>query len=328
MAVKKERIGKFLDIIGRNGVVIVLVIILVVIGIIEPTFLQPRNYFEVIKQSVILALLAIGLTFTMAGEGIDMGIDLSIGAEVSFIAVLFSSLIIAGSTNFIAFIICLAAGVVIGCINGFVAVNLKVVPFIATLGTMYILRGSELLISKGNPLQPSNVTRDYLAIYYEKFGFIPYPISICILVACICFIALYHTRLGMELFATGFNMKASMTSGINVKMRRFMAFIICSLLCAVAGIIFASKMSGAPVHGAEKLLMDAIAAAFIGTVLTSDRRPSLIGSVVGAILLESISSGFLYIGISYNYISMFKGFVMILVVASVLFINKDRYTAM
>lgn len=314
-AEKKKKVFKFL---AQYGFVILIVLVCLIIGIIQPKFLTPKNLMDIVKQTTVLAVVAFGMTFVLIGEGIKFGIDLSVGSNVSLSAALFAGLIVAKTPLPIALLLVLAAGIAIGFFNGLLVVKFGILPFVATVGTMFIVHSLQMIYNKGWPIFPEMGKSEgaYLFIYAGEIGFIPFIVILVAVIFIVLYLLLYQSVYGVRLFAAGFNNNAAITSGIRTGRYRFSAYIISGVLSVLAGIMIVSRLSGAPVHVGEPFLMDSIAAAFIGTVVTSDRRPSLAGSLIGAFLLVALINGFTFLNVNYFYISILKGLILIVVIAT------------
>jgi simple sugar transport system permease protein len=260
----------------------------------------------------------------LISEGIKIGIDLSVGSTASLGAVLFATLIVAEVPLPIAIFVVLLVGIAIGFFNGMLVVKFGILPFVATVGTMFIVRSLEMISNQGWPIFPEmgKSKGAYLFIYAGNIGSFPFVIILVAIIFIILYLLLYQSGFGINLFAAGFNNNAAITSGIRTARYRFSAYVISGILAVLAGILIVSRLSGAPVHVGEPLLMDAIAAAFIGTVITNDRRPSLVGSLIGAFLLVALINGFTFLNVNYFYISILKGLILIVVISTAALTKK------
>jgi ribose transport system permease protein len=292
---------------------IAVAVVCIVLSVVAPTFLTLGNMENLALQCTIPISIATGMTLVLIGEGTKLGMDLSVGAAASMSAVLFAGFVAAGHPLWIALIVALGSGLLVGLVNGVMVVYYGVVPFIATLGTMYVLNGLELVYSKGHPIFADGEVMN--VVFHGFLGFVPRPIAIIGIVIIGVYILLYHTRFGVHLYATGLHMQAARSSGVHTMSNRLIAYVIAGVLSALGGILLASRLSCAPVHAGDPFLMNAIAACFIGTSLNKDREPTLGGTIFGVLLLELLANGLTHIGVGYLYISMFKGIVVLGVVA-------------
>ncbi|GAB2021826.1 ABC transporter permease [Pseudolactococcus yaeyamensis] len=247
---------------------------------------------DIIDQSTINGLLALGVTFVI----ITGGIDLSIGSIFAVVIVVIGNFLVQGLVAPVAIIAGCIVGAVLGAINGIVITKMKLQPFIATLGTMSVYRGCAYIITGGWPVL--NIPKSFRNLMDGAvFLNISSAIFILIIFAVICFILLKFTKFGTFLLAIGGNEEATRLSGVNVDRTKMLAYAFCGIAAALAGMVMLARLgSGEPTAG-QAYEMDAIAATAIGGASLSGGRGSVIGTFLGAILLSTLKVGLVVVGV-------------------------------
>ncbi|MBF6626360.1 ribose ABC transporter permease [Aerococcaceae bacterium zg-BR9] len=295
------------DWLSQFGSVIALLILVLVITILNPNFISINNLLNLFRQVSINGLIAFGMTFViMTG-----GIDLSVGSILALTSAFTASLLVQNTNELIAIFIGLIAGVFMGCINGLLVSKGKLAPFIATLATMTIFRGATLVFTGGNPITvPRSSVFSYLGRGY--FLAVPFPVIVYFIFFVILYVVLHKTAFGRKTFSIGGNEKASLISGVNVEKLKIKIYAISGLMAAVAGIIQASRLSSAQPTAGESFEIDAIAAVVLGGTSMAGGRGGLFGTLIGALIIGTISNGLNILGVSSFYQDIAKGIVIVL----------------
>jgi ribose transport system permease protein len=279
--------------ISGIGVIIAFTVLVVYLSLASPNFLTTSNIMIVIRQAVFVALMAIGMTFIIA-EG---AIDLSVGATLGISGIMVAALILAGVNIYLAVVITLLFGIFIGLINGLLVTQLHMPYFIATLGTLSIMRGLILMYTNGIPLYGLR----FPEFQYLAQGFIgPIPVPIVILFAALL-IFLYvmnRTKLGRYTLAIGTNREAARLVGINIPKIELILFSLTGFLSALAGILLTSRTEAAVPTAGSGYELDVIAAVVIGGTSMTGGKANLIGTIIGAILMTTIRNGLNLLGIN------------------------------
>ncbi|WEV69232.1 ABC transporter permease [Bifidobacterium sp. ESL0775] len=276
---------------ARNGALIGLIILCVVLAIATPAFLTPSNLLNVGIQAATVAILAFGQTFVIVAAGID----LSVGAVAAL-----SSMLVAytgasmGLPGWLTIIVGLIAGAVFGGLSGLANAYLKLPSFIATLAMMSVARGLTLVISDGRPISTSGMVNFFGS---DILG-IPVPIIMMVIMAIIASVILNYTSMGRSMYAVGGNMEASRLSGISVHKTQITVFILSGIFAAVAGLVIAGRLNSAQPQAADGYEMDAIASVVIGGASLSGGKGRVSGTFVGAILLAVIRNGLNILNVS------------------------------
>jgi len=307
-------IGKVKGIsIKKYGVLIGFLFISIVVSIITPNFLTYINILNIIRQSTIIGLMAIGTTYVIIGGDFDI----SIGSTLALTAA-----IVLGFQEYvpwyIAIVIALLIGSLIGFVNGILTAKVKMIGIIVTVGTMTIVRGLTYLYTGGYPIVGKSESFKFIGSGY--FGFLPFPIIIWIVMVIFWQFILSKTKLGRYTLAVGGNKEVARLSGVPVDFYKIMTFIIGGLMAAMGGIIYASRLNVATPLAGDGYELDAIASTVIGGTSVSGGEGSVVGTVVGVLLLAVIGNVFNLLGVHVYIQYVIKGIVIIAVV------GFDSYT--
>jgi len=250
------------------------------------SFLRPQNLQNLSRQVALLSIFAIGETFVV----IAGGIDLSVGSLIAFSGVLTGMLMVdANLPAFPAILIVLAASMVVGVLHALLISRIGLQPFVATLGTMCILRGVSLLLTDSLPIPI--VDEGFTWLGNGRPAGIPTPVIVLAGVVFVTQIILRGTIHGKYIYALGSNEEATRLSGVHVDRVKIMAYAICSLLTGLAGVVFAAyARQGNPSSGMAYEL-NAIAASVIGGCSLTGGEGSILGTVLGATILSVILNG-------------------------------------
>ena len=302
----------FAELYKAYGIYVLLVVLIAVLSILRPgSFFSVSNLVNVLRQCSVYAILAFGMTYIFIGDGLD----LSVGNTLNLCSCVVAMLIVnQGMNMWLAVILTLLVGVIVGFCNAFIVTKLKVNPFLGTLGTMYIIKGVALWITNENPITG-------LPEQFQIFGGSPdwLPVPPQFIIAVVLFVVLYvvlrHTRLGRHVYAVGSNEQAARLSGIKVTRIKFFIFMLSGFCAALAGIIMASRLQlGSPVL-TSAYEMDAIAAVCIGGTSSGGGDGSLGKTVCGALALTVIRVGLNILRISTSIQQIVIGAVIVAAVA-------------
>ncbi len=304
---------------------IALFAVLIVFSAIAPNFLSAANLILMSKHVALNAFLAIGMTFVI----ITGGIDLSVGSIVGLCGMVAGGLILHGiDLSALGFgytlyfnvpeimLITLALGVVIGAINGLLITRLKVAPFIATLGTLYVARGAALLLSDGATF-PNLAGKEELGTTgFATLGAgtllgLPLTIWLLILVAAGAAYLAARTPLGRHIFAVGGNERASGLSGVRVNRVKMFVYMFSGFCAALVGLIISSQLMASHPATGETFELNAIAAAVLGGTSMSGGRGTIGGTIIGAFVIGILSDGLVMMGVSSFWQTVIKGLVII-----------------
>lgn len=285
------------------------IILGVVFAILNPNFLMWRTMLTIFQQMVLNGLLAVGIMFTI----LTGGIDLSIGCTFAIVGIAVANCCVRGMNPFLAIVIGLSVGVVLGMFNGFLVTNLKLQPFIATLGTMSLYRGIAYVVTGGAPV--TNVPDSFRNIFNGQLpGGIRYYVIVMVLVFIIAHVILSKTRTGDYLYAVGGNEEAAKLSGVNVIKTKYIAYIASGVCTAVAGLVMLASLGSAEATAGIGYETNAIAAAAIGGTSMAGGRGTALGTFFGALLLAVLKVGMVVINVDSFWQYVVTG--LIIIVAS------------
>ena len=317
----------------RYVILIIMVLLFIFFSITRPVFLTPSNLLSILLGLTIYAILALGETFPL----IVNGMDLSIGAIAS-LSVMVSSycMVILELKGYYAIIICLLMGATIGLINGLLIVKLKIPDLLTTLGMMFLVQGLQLIPSAGRSIGngmslPNGETAK--GVFDEGFKFlgqgrlfdiIPIPVAFMFIIAVIVFIVLSLTRYGRIFYAIGGNSEAARLVGVNIYKYRILAYIISGFVASFAGIVLAARVGRGDVSSGGTLLMDAIASALIGYAVLGAQKPNPFGTIVGAIFIGMLINGLTMLNVPYYTQDFIKGCVLVTALAFTFGLSKRK----
>ncbi len=280
----------------------------VVLWILTPHFLTVSNLLNVAQQTSINAIIAVGLTFVI----ISGGIDLSVGSIVAFSGVVMASLLQRAVPVPVAIAAGLATGLGCGLINGGLITLGRLPPFIATLGMMSVARGGALLYTDGRPVSGFGEGFRWLAT--GKILFVPVPVIVMGGVYVVAHFVLRRTPFGRYVFAIGGNEEAALLSGVRVRLHKTMVYGVCGLLSALAGAVLTARLNSAQPIAGINYELDAIAATVIGGTSLMGGQGSVVGTLIGALIMGVLRNGLNLLGVSSFVQQLVIGAVIILAV--------------
>ncbi|MFP3557569.1 ABC transporter permease [Paraburkholderia sp. SIMBA_049] len=295
------------DIYRRYGIVAVLIVLCIVLSFANQYFLTLGNIADILRQTSINGILAVGMTYVV----LTAGIDLSVGSTLALAGIISASLVTGAHPHGAAFglVAGLAVGAAIGAINGLLVARLSIPPFVATLGMLSAARGLTYIYNDGMPV--TDLPDGYLTIGTGAIAGIPVPIIFFALVVVLFWFVLRYTTYGRYVYAVGGNVKSAKTSGISTGKIIFSVYVIGGLLAGLAGIILAARTTSALPQAGMSYELDAIAAVVIGGTSLSGGTGSLGGTVVGALLIGVINNGLNLLGVSSYYQQVVKGVIIV-----------------
>ena len=282
---------------GKQNLVIILaaIVLFAVFTLINPGFAGSGNLLTMTKSLVPYAILSLGVTFVIATGGID----LSIGTVCIGSAVLAGSLCKTGVSAdegilWLTIPIILLTGVAFGVLNGFLVAKCKIAPFIATLGTMLVSRGLTAVIAEASRGLSSAVkyppTGWFQKIFTNLEGF-PIGLVWVVVLTVICMIVMYKTKVGRYILAIGSNEEAARLSGIDTDKFKIIAYAICGLFAGMAALFYVAANPSLNIASGNGMELDAVAGVYIGGTSTTGGSASIIGSILGSLILVVIRQG-------------------------------------
>lgn len=315
-----------LALLARYGLVIALVLVSAVFSATTPSFLTAGNLQSLLVNNfTLLAIVSIAMTFAVSTGGID----LSVGTAIDFASFAFVSLVLAGEPVAIGLLGGLAAGAVVGAFNAILISGIGVSPFLATLGTLFIGRSiQQLLTNGGNPvyLPQSGIPEAFRFLGRGNIAGFPVPLLIAIIVIIAAAIIFDRTRFGRVALAIGIQPNVVRYSGIRLDRNVAVTFILTGLIAAIAGLILTATVTVYIPSSGNAFLLNAIGATFIGTTLSPLGRPNVAGTVLGVLLLSVVANGLLLTGLNFYWQQVGTG-TLIFAVLAFSFINRKTASA-
>jgi len=294
--------------IKRNVLYFGLGALVIVMSILSPAFLTIGNIFDILLQSSINGIIALGVTFVIASGGID----LSPGAVWGLTGVVCGLLLKAGLPWIVALLGCILAGAICGLFSGSLITKGKIQPFIATLATMSVFRGLALIITKGYTIY--NFPKEFRYLGSGRlFGIIPIPVIILLVIFVVSVFLFERTTFGRYLVAIGNNKEAARLCGINVNKTILLAYIYVGIMCAIAGgVIAVARLNAAEPIAGSGAETDAIAAVVIGGTSLAGGVAKIRRTVIGALLLGIANNGLTLLNVPTYYKMAVVGIIIIL----------------
>lgn len=293
----------------RFMIIGILLVLCVVFAVMSEEFFTYINIRNILRQQSMVAITAAGATFVM----ITTGLDISVGSTIALSGVVFAKLVQGGMPLLPACLIAILVGGIVGLINASMIVGAKINPVIATLGSMYAVRGIAYLVAGGTTIA-NGLPKNFNVLGRGYIGPVPIPVVIMILVYIVFHFVLSRTLLGKYTYAIGGNKETARLSGISVAKVMVLLYVITGLLTGLSGAIMASRLtSGNPQIGTG-FEFDVIIAVFLGGVSTTGGEGTIVGTFIGAMIVGVLSNGLNLLGVDPFYQYIIKGIVLVLAV--------------
>ncbi|ENM3921541.1 ribose ABC transporter permease [Vibrio cholerae] len=298
---------------------IALLFLVVVVSFLNPNFFTVDNILNILRQTSVNAIIAVGMTLVI----LTAGIDLSVGSVLALCGAFAATLVAMEVPVLVAVPTALLAGAALGAISGIIIAKGKVQAFIATLVTMTLLRGVTMVYTDGRPISTGFTdTADTFAWFGTGYALgIPVPVWLMVMVFAGAWYLLNHTRFGRYVYAVGGNESATRLSGINVDRVKIGVYAICGLLAALAGIIVTSRLSSAQPTAGMGYELDAIAAVVLGGTSLMGGKGRIMGTLIGALIIGFLNNALNLLDVSSYYQMIAKAVVILL---AVLVDNKNK----
>lgn len=299
----------------RYSMIIAFAAIFVFFSAAQPTFLSGANLLNVLVNNfALLAIAALGLTLIVSSGGID----LSIGTAIDMASMVFVMMVAAGNPLPLSLGTGLAAAGLVGLFNALLIARLRIMPFLATLGTLFIGQSiQQLSTNGGNPIYLMGQQTAAAFAFLGRGKILGLPVSLWLVAAAalLVFLLLSHTRYGRYIRTLGAQPGVAWYSGLRVRRHTALVYILSALLCGVTGLLLSATVrSYVPLSG-NAFLLDAIGAVFIGATLSRESRPTAVGTLLGVLLLGMVKNGLLLIGWNFYWQQVGTGVVIFLVLA-------------
>ena len=294
-------------IVQKYGIYIGFLLIFILFSLLSPYFLKGRNISNILVQSSILAIIAVGETIVI----LTGGIELSVGSVVAFTSLSSAYMIVElGFPIPIGILLALIFSGIIGLVNGLVISYGRVPAFITTLGMMSIARGVALALKGGQPISGIPARYEYLATC-EICGTIPIFIVYTAVIYALGYLFLIRTKSGRYIYAIGGNRDSARLSGIRVKVYETLGYVICGLLAGLGGILLTARLDYATPIAGMGYELDVIAATVIGGTSLAGGEGNIFGTLLGALMMGTLRNGLTLLNVSSYYQQIIIGIVII-----------------
>jgi len=302
----------------RFGTVAGLIGLCLLLWILTPHFLTVANALNVMEQTSINAIVAVGMTFVI----ISGGIDLSVGSLVALSGVVLASALKSGWPVPLAMAAGLGVGAATGLINGLVIAFGRLPPFIMTLGMMSVARGAALLMTDGRPI--SGFDAGFRSIATGRVLGVPAPIVLTLAIYAVAHFVLSRTRFGRYVYGIGGNEEATRLSGVNVRFHKTMVYVVSGVTSAIAAVLLTARLNTAQPIAGIMYELDAIAAVVIGGTSLSGGEGNLGGTLIGALTMGVLRNGLNLLGVSSFLQQLVIGVVIIVAVLVDVLVKEKR----
>ena len=315
----KKNVGAIL---GEYGAFIALALLVLVLSVIEPSFRTPSNLMSLLRQASFNGLIAFGMTLVILSDGID----LSVGSTFALSAIICAELLMSGMPAFVAILVALIVGTLLGGISGLLVTKGRLQPFIATLITMTAYRGVAQIITDGKPISQLANNTSSGAFLFKAMGKgnvllfetikIPIPVIILVLAFAVVYFVLTKTTFGRRIYATGSNAKCANLVGVNTANIKIACYAISGFLSALAGLLMISRLDSAQPTLGDGYELDAIAAVALGGTSMSGGRGKITGTIAGVLIIAVLNNGLNIMDVSSYYQAVIKALVILVAVLS------------
>jgi ribose transport system permease protein len=274
---------------SQIGIGLALLCEIILFALLSPHFLTADNLLNVSLQVSITAIIAVGMTFVI----LTNGIDLSVGSVVAFVGVIATSMMRMPLPIFVTLTLAILLGLFIGAASGafagLVITRFRITPFIVTMAIMTILRGGAFIYTQGRPIW--ELPEDFKVLGGERLLGVPIPTVIMILIFIAAHIALTRTRFGRHVYAVGGNPEAARLAGIRTNRVLIQVYTLCGILTALSGILLASRLSSGQPNAGLMYELDVIAAVVVGGTSLNGGRGTIVGTFIGSMLIGVLRNG-------------------------------------
>ncbi|NWF69753.1 MAG: ribose ABC transporter permease [Chloroflexi bacterium] len=290
----------------QYGLLFSFLVLCVALSLVSDRFLNPDNLLNILRQSTINGIIAVGMMMVI----LTRGIDLSVGSILALSTIMAADMLQQGWNAYAAAGFCLLVGGVLGLLNGFLVSRFAIPPFIATLGMMTFARGLALSYSEGQPI--TGLAADFRQWGTGFLGPIPLPIVVAAVIFLLGYVLLNHTPLGRYIFALGDNERAAFFTGLPTKNILLFVYVLSGALAALAGVILIGRLNSAQPTAGLGYEFDAIAAVVIGGTSFDGGEGTIFGTLIGVLIIAVLSNGLNLLDVPSPFQDVAKGAVIAL----------------
>ncbi|ACV59287.1 ABC transporter permease [Alicyclobacillus acidocaldarius] len=292
----------------RLGPLLGLVLLILILAVASRQFFTASNLLDIALQTSVNALLAIGMTFVI----LTAGIDLSVGSTLALTSAIAAQWMVGGTSPWLAGISALCIGAIAGAFNGVLVAYARLAPFIVTLGTMTLFRGLTEIYTNGQPI--FNLPYSFNGLGNGAVLGVPVPVWITMIVFLIAWMVLSRTVAGRRIYAIGGNEKVAYLAGVRAKRYLVAVYVVSGILAALAGLILTSRLATAEPTAGQGYELDAITAVVLGGTSLFGGEGTLVGTIIGALILGVIDNGLNLLNVSSFYQDAVKGLVILIAI--------------
>lgn len=305
----RARIGRVPE---EVGVAIALAVLILGVGAARPDFLRLENLQQIVSSSVFFGLISLSMVFLLAlGE-----IDLSVGWNFNFSAVIAAQAMVAGVNPWLAWGIAIAFGATLGLVNGLATIALRVPMIIVTLGTFSMFQGLSLVVTNSRAvIPPADTDQSFFDFANASVLGVSTTTLIFVVLAIVLHVALHHTRFGYRVQAIGSNAEAARLAGMPSARTRVLALMLVGSVCGLSGGLFVGYRGAIDPTSGSTFMLIVIAAAIIGGTPLTGGSGTVIGAAVGVLVISAIATGVVFLGVDATWSTFVTGFVILLAVA-------------
>ncbi|MGB9834184.1 MAG: ABC transporter permease [bacterium] len=311
------------EFLRKSSVYLILILLLLTFSILSPRFLTASNLINVLLQTSIVAMLAIGQTVVMLTAGIDLSVGMVgilCGAIAAGLATGYGFGLNLGTVP--AFLLTLILGSVIGGVSGLLIVFGNLPPFVATLAMMAVARGLTLVFTQGKPI--AGLPEDFVFVGSGSVLGIPFPVILLFVAVVLAYLLLARTAFGLHIYAIGGNKEMARLAGVNVRRVELGAYIISGLTAAFAGLILTGRLASAQPNVGAELNLESIAACVLGGTSLFGGTGNVLKTIVGALIMGTLANGMNLLGIPSYPQLVIKGLVFIAAVTLDILSTRKR----
>jgi len=320
VTVMERHPAAFRERLAQAAIFVLLAALIVLFQAKQPSFLSLGNVFSILQAVAIVAMLGIGVTLTLAVGGFD----LSVGSIAAFSQMTASYILVVGHGTATAAVLgCVLFGVLAGLLNGLLIVKLRIPDQLATLGTLFLLAGLQLIPTGGRSLTTGTILPDgseaggtfpdaFLALGRMRLGgVVPIPVIVLAALTLSLWFVMEYTRWGRVFYAVGGNETAARLAGAPTQRYRVAAYVISGVIAALGGVLLSARIGRGDVSVGNSLLLDSVAAALIGYAVWGANRPNVLGTVIGAIFVGVLLNGLTMLNAPYYTQDFVKGLILV-----------------
>lgn len=305
---EKSRIRLAIERFDQLGIVAVLVLLILMVSFKNPTFYSAKNIVNVLRSTSFVFIIGIAVTYVL----ITGGLDLSVGRVMAMAGILSAMAAQSGMPMAICVAVGLLFGLIIGLINGLLIVKMDIPPLIVTLGMMYVCDGLILIVTMGSPVYP--LPDAFKNMGQGKICGVPNVVLVALVLAIVGAFVLKYTKYGRQVYSIGGNRETARLVGINVAQIQISVYILSAMASAIAGIMMAGRLNSAQPSAGNGYEMTVVAAVIIGGTSMFGGSGSILGTLLGAILMTVIENILLLMKISAYWQSLIIGIIIVFAV--------------